>query len=112
MRLYASWEALPGSSYNWGGTDTQPSESTWKGRTAWFVDETGKLFQVEFGSAIDTAKLDYVYGTLAKPAAVRVARQDLVLAANAVPAIVEAAMRRTGFAVGAGGATVTLTPEA
>ncbi len=110
-RLYASWEALPGSTYNWGDLPMQPSESTWKDQPAWFVDGSGDLVRVRLGDAIDTAKLGYGYDTLVKPSPVQVAALSPSAAPRPAPAIVEAAMRTKAFAVGAGGATVTFAPE-
>ncbi len=109
-RLYASWEALPGVSYNWGNSATQPSEKTWKDRTAHFVDEKGKLVQVKLGDAIDTQALGYKYDNLTAPPPESVAVASTPVAARA-SAVILAAMRSNNVSVGSGGSTTTLAPE-
>jgi tyrosinase len=109
-RLYASWEAESGVTYNWGSSATQPSETTWKGRTAHFVDEKGKLVQVKLGDAIDTDALGYKYDNLASPPITPLAAAVASVAVTAP--VVLAAMRSSSFSVDSGGGTVTLAPEA
>jgi tyrosinase len=112
-RLYASWEAEPGVSYNWGNTSTQPSEQTWKNRMAHYVDEKGKLVQAKLGDAINTTSLGFQYDNLATPPPAQVAalRTAPPPTLRAIP-LTLAAMRTNGFAVRSGGASVTLTPQA
>jgi tyrosinase len=112
-RLYASWEAEPGVSYNWGNSSTQPSENTWKNRTAHYVDEKGKLVQVKLGDAINTTSLGYQYDNLATPPPAQVAALPTLAPTTlpSIPPLTLAAMRSNGFAVRSGGASVTLTPE-
>jgi tyrosinase len=108
-RLYASWEAASGTSYNWGSSDTQPDENTWKTTTANYVDENGQLVTKKLGDAIDTSSLGYQYDNLAKPPSPQ------VVAAGA-PAIRRsarltlAAAQASGFRVQSGGSSVTLAP--
>lgn len=110
-RLYASWEAEPGVSYNWGNSPTQPSEQTWKDRTAYFANEKGKLVQVKLGGAINTEALGYKYDNLAAPPPVPVAAVAAAPAAAPAVAVRLAAMRSNNFSVGSGGGTTTLAPE-
>ena len=109
-RLYASWEAGSGVSYNWGGAPTDPDKKTWENRAAFFVDEKGKIVKVKMGDAVDTAALGYKYDGLATvvPAAPLVAAAAPL--ATAAPAIKLAAMRAGKFTVGGGGSSVTLIP--
>jgi tyrosinase len=109
-RLYASWEAEPGVSYNWGKDPMQPSEQTWKNRSASFVDERGDLVNVNLGNAIDTGALSYGYDNLAKPTSPHVAAVAAVPTADFARALVPVAMRSNGFSVGPGGGSVTLEP--
>ncbi len=82
-RLYASWEAQPGVSYNFGNSPSQPDENTWKTvKTGSFVDENGQL-------------------TAVLAARVRPATRLKI-----------AAMEAPKFAVQSGGTTVTLAPAA
>ncbi len=113
-RLYASWEAESGVSYNWGNSATQPSEQTWKDRMASFVDETGKLVKAKLGDAIDTKALGYDYDNLAKPppAPVVALRELAPAAAVRTAPLVLAALRANGLDVRSGGGSVTLAPEA
>jgi tyrosinase len=111
-RLYASWAAEPGTSYNWGSSPTQPDEKTWKtGKMASFVDENGALLQVTLGKAIETATLGYSYDKLAAPPAPEIAALTAALVAprRAIP-LTLAAMEARAFSVNAGGSTVTLAP--
>jgi tyrosinase len=110
-RLYASWAAEPGASYNWGTSSTQPDETTWTNTMASFVDENGALVQATLGKAIDTVALGYRYDTLAPPPTAEVAA---LIAARAAPSpavpLTLAAMEAKAFSVKAGGSTVTLVP--
>ena len=73
-RLYASWEAQSGASYNWGNTPTQPDQNTWKTlKTASYVDENGKLVKVKLGDAINTSALNYGYDKLVPQAPIALA---------------------------------------
>jgi tyrosinase len=112
-RLYASWETESGISYNWGSSSSQPDETTWKSRTASFVDEKGKLVKVKLGDAISTEALGYGYDGLATPSPVAVvaAAAPSPTPTAPTPPLALAAMRSTAFSVGSGGASVTLTPE-
>ena len=56
-RLFASWAAQRGASYNWGSGPTHPDEKTWKARTAFFVDESGAVVQVNLSKAMNSATL-------------------------------------------------------
>lgn len=110
-RLYASWEAETGVSYNWGNSATQPSEQAWKNRTASFVDSDGKLVKVKLGDAINTQDLGYEYDDLAK-----VSPQKAVAAVAPTPEaetsrLILAAMQTNSFSVKSGGSSVTLQPE-
>ncbi len=108
-RLYASWEAMPGASYNWGTTTSQPAETTWKGKTASYVDDDGKIVQVKLGDAISTSAMNYSYDKLVPPAPPSL---TAALAARAQPTtrLQIAAMEAKKFSVKSGGATVTLAP--
>ena len=108
-RLYASWEAMPGVAYNWGTSASQPAETTWKGKTASYVDENGKLVQVKLGDAISTSAMNYSYDKLVPPAPPAL---TAVLAARvqATTPLIIAAMEAKKFEVKSGGATVTLSP--
>lgn len=106
-RLYASWEAVPGVTYNWGTTSTDPSEQTWKSQPAFFVDENGKLVKVLLGGAINTSSLGYGYDNLATPPSSQLLSLRAVAPAAAVP-LQLAAMRASNFSVGTGGTTAAL----
>jgi tyrosinase len=106
-RLYASWEAKPGIQYNWGTTDDDPAEATWKGHASWFVDETGKPVSVRMGNAVDTAALGYRYDNLAQPVP---PVSPLLQGTAAQPLTEVAAQRAAALDVRAGGAAVTLQP--
>ena len=108
-RLYASWEAQSGVSYNWGTGPTDPDERTWKSHMASFVDEKGKLVKVKLGEAMKTETLGYGYDGLASPPAPEVVAAMAPAAAMAPVRL--AAMRSKAFSVGSGGASVTLAPE-
>jgi tyrosinase len=111
-RLYASWEAQPGVSYNFGNSPSQPDETTWKTvKTGSFVDENGQLATVKLGGAIDISALNYSYDKLAPAAAPEL---TAVLAARVRPAtrLKIAAMEAPKFAVQSGGTTVILAPAA
>jgi tyrosinase len=110
-RLYASWEAESGVSYNWGNGPTDPSEQTWKGRMATFADEKGNTVKVKLGDAVSTDAMGYGYDNLAKPPPAAHA-SALVAAASPPATFTVAAMRTGGFGVSGGGGTVTLQPEA
>jgi tyrosinase len=110
-RLYASWEAMPGSTYNWGDKPTQPAEQTWKSKPASFVDENGHLVQVKLGDAISTSALDYDYDHLVPPAHPALASLFRAGAPRAAPVTV-AAMETKNFDVQSGGSTVVLQPSA
>jgi tyrosinase len=109
-RLYASWEAQPGVSYNFGSGSTQPDENTWKNlKMGSYVDENGQLIKVKLGGAIDTSALNYSYDKLVPPTAPALAA---LLAGRARPTtrLVVAAMEAPKFNVESGGTTVTLAP--
>ena len=111
-RLYASWESLPGVSYNFGSTSSQPDESTWKTlKMGSFVDENGQLVQVKLGDAINTSALNYGYDNLVPPTP---AALTAVLETRARPTtrLIVAAMETRNFDVQSGGSTVTLAPLA
>ena len=112
-RLYASWEAAPGVSYNWGSSATQPDQKTWTTRMATYVDENGALVEAILGKAVDIAALGYAYDTLAKPPAEEVAALSPALAAARPAARVTlAALEARGLVVKSGGTVVTLSPAA
>jgi tyrosinase len=106
-RLYASWEAVSGVSYNWGSSFTQPDENTWKTQMASFVDENGKLVTRQLGDAKTTDALMYGYDKLATPPP-----QELASLWMAKPTsrLKLAAMESQGFRVQSGGSSVTLAP--
>jgi tyrosinase len=110
-RLYASWEAQPGSSYNFGSSANQPDENTWKNlRMGSYVNENGQLVKEKLGGAINISALNYSYDKLAPAAA-----PELTAALESVrPAtrLRVAAMEAPNFAVQSGGTTVTLAPAA
>jgi tyrosinase len=110
-RLYASWEAQPGSSYNFGSSSNQPDENTWKNlRMGSYVNENGQLVKEKLGGAINISALNYSYDKLAPAAA-----PELTAALEGVrPAtrLRVAAMEAPNFAVQSGGTTVTLAPAA
>ena len=111
-RLYASWEAQPGTSYNWGDSASQPDENTWKRvKTGSFVDENGQVVNVKLGDAINTSALNYGYDNLVPQASPEL---GAILAARArpIPRLILAAMETQKFAVRSGGTTVTLAPAA
>jgi tyrosinase len=111
-RLYASWEAESGISYNWGNSSTQPDENTWtKVKMGTFVDENGQLVKVKLGGAINTSALNYGYDKLAPQAPAQV---SALLATRAHPTnrLTVAAMETQKFNVQSGGTTVTLAPVA
>jgi len=111
-RLYASWEAQPGSSYNFGSSATQPDENTWKNlKMGSYVDENGAVVKVKLGGAIDTSALGYSYEKLA-PAPAPVLTAALAARARAASPFRVAAMEAPKFEVQAGGTTVTLAPTA
>jgi tyrosinase len=105
-RLWAAWQAAPGSVYNWGNTATDPTELEWAGREFTFVDERGKLVTVTAGGQLNTRNLGYQYDNLptAKPPTA------LVAAAAPPRPVTVAAQEAAGVSVGSGGARVTLTP--
>jgi tyrosinase len=113
-RLYASWQAKPATSYNWGADPTDPDETTWKNQPSSFVDETGKLIKVKLADALQTEALGYKYDTLAGPPS-----QQLTTLSEGPSAVASvrasqvqlAAMQSNGFAVGTRGGSVTLAPE-
>ena len=107
-RLYASWEAESGVSYNWGTSATQPSEKDWTTEKAFFADEKGNLVEIELGGAVSTAKLGYIYDNLAKPPAGPLLSQLPAAATAARPFAKLAAMRTGNVRIGAGGTTMTL----
>lgn len=111
-RLYASWEAQPGVSYNWGSSSTQPSEQDWLGEPAAYVDEKGQLVKVRLGDAVNTAALGYAYDNLATPPAAAVATLSTPRAVATGAPLRLAAMRANNVTVGSGQASVTLTPSA
>ena len=109
-RLYASWEAMSGSAYNWGTTPAEPAEQSWKSRPASFVDENGKLVQVKLGDAVNTSALDYSYDQLVPPARPAVASLFTGGAPRVAPVAV-AAMETKNFNVQSGGSTTVLQPS-
>ena len=110
-RVYASWEAEAGVSYNWGNSNTQPDESTWKTiKMGAFVDEDGQLVKVKLGDAINTSSLGYVYDALAQPPSPEVVAILEEPPRQTVP-LTLAAMETQGFSVQSGGTTVTLAPK-
>jgi len=111
-RLYASWEAQPGSTYNFGTTASQPDENSFKNTAMGsFVDENGVLHTEKLGGAIDTSALNYSYDKLVPQTVPQLA---VALAARAAPAspLRVAAMEAQKFEVQSGGSTVTLAPAA
>ena len=108
-RIYASWEAGSGTSYNWGSRDSQPDENTWKSTTATFVDENGQVVTVRLGDAIDTGSLGYHYDNLATPPAPRVMAAKAPAASRSAR-VTLAAAQASGVRVQSGGSTVTLAP--
>jgi len=110
-RLYASWEAELGVSYNWDSSNIQPDENTWKTTKAAFIDESGQLANVKLGDAINTSSLGYSYDILVQPSSAEVAA--LPTETRLDPTLLKlAAMKSSAFNVQSGGTTVTLTPTA
>jgi tyrosinase len=108
-RLYASWEAVSGSSYNWGTSASDPAQNTWKTKPGSFVDENGQLVTVKLGDAISTSSLGYSYDILAKPPAPEVAAL-LNSSPRRTARLTLAAMDAPEFSVKGGGTTVKLAP--
>lgn len=111
-RLYASWEAQPGATYNFGNTPSQPDENTWKNVTmASYVNEDGQVVKEKLGAAVNTSALNYSYDNLV-PAAVT----EVAAALEGVPARTSrlrvAAQETSKLDVKSGGSTVTLAPAA
>jgi tyrosinase len=109
-RLYASWEARPNSTYNYGTGPRQPSEDNWKNvTTGWFVNEDGKLVKEKLGGAVNTSALNYSYDKLVPPTLPVV---TAAVAAGATPSapVVVAAVEAQKFKGRGGGCTVTLVP--
>jgi len=110
-RLYASWEAQGGVSYNWGNSDTQPSEKTWLSELAYFADEKNNVVKVALGDAVNTAALGYTYDNLAKPPSAPLVATLRASPPAAAAMIRLAAMRADNVTVGSGGAPVTLSQQ-
>jgi tyrosinase len=111
-RLYAAWEAEPSTSYNWGSSDSDPDEITWKTKKMGaFVDENGRLIGVTLGDAIDTAALGYAYDALPSPPPSDVISL-LTIAPRQIAGLKLAAMETHDIKVLNGGSTVTLEPAA
>jgi tyrosinase len=110
-RLYASWEAHPDATYNFGNTPSQPDEDTFKNlKTGNFVNEDGVVVKEKLGGAINTSALNYSYDRLV-PAAAPVVVATAARSAAAAPFVVAAAAAQK-FNVQGGGSTVTLAPAA
>jgi tyrosinase len=110
-RLYASWEAQSGVSYNFGNDARQPDENSFKTvTTGSFVNEDGKLVKEKLGGAIDTSALNYSYDKLVPQAP----PTPVAIAAAATPPapLLVAAAEAQQFNVQGGGSTVTLAPAA
>jgi tyrosinase len=106
-RLWAAWEAAPGSVFNWGTTATDPSKATWEDRKFTFVDEAGKLVTVTTAKQLNTKDLGYQYDNLPpRPPVAAVAAARVAPA----PRVQLAASQAQGVTVGSGGARVTLQP--
>jgi len=104
-RLWAAWQAAPGSVYNWGNTATAPSQKIWGGRQFTFVGEGGKLVTVTAEGELSTKKMGYEYSSLptATPPPVMAAAPPRPQAmAAAAPA------QGGGLVVGSGGARATV----
>lgn len=109
-RLYASWEAQPGATYNFGTTPSQPDENTWKNvTTGSFVNENGMVVKEKLGASVNTSALNYSYDNLVPQAVTEVAA-----ALEAVPQRTSrlrvAAQEAAKLDIHSGGSTVTLTP--
>lgn len=109
-RLYASWEAQPGATYNFGTTPSQPDENTWKNLTMGsFVDENGALVKVKLGDSVNTSALNYSYDNLVPQAVTEVAAA-LEAAPVRTSRLRVAAQESPKLEVKSGGSTVTLAP--
>jgi len=108
-RLYASWEAMPGSSYNFGSGGSDPDEQSWKSRTGVYVDEDGTVVTKKLVDAVNTTALGYGYDNLVPPAPPALTAL-LAARASSTTRLVVAAMEAKKFDVKSGGATVTLAP--
>jgi tyrosinase len=105
-RLWAAWQAAPGSVYNWGTGATDPSQATWENRKFMFVDEAGKVVTVTTDKQLSTKKLGYEYDELPKrPSAIAA-----VARANVAGLVQLAAARASGLTVGSGGTRTRLAP--
>jgi tyrosinase len=104
-RLWAAWQAQPGSVFNWGTTPTDPSEKEWGSRPFSFVGEGGKVVTVTAAGQLSTKRLGYEYDNL--PTA---KSPVVVAAAPAPPAGTVVPSRASGLSVGSGGARTTLAP--
>ncbi|HYS48371.1 MAG TPA: tyrosinase family protein [Xanthobacteraceae bacterium] len=105
-RLWAAWQAAPGSVYNWGATPTEPSQFTWEGRKFMFVDETNKLVMVSTAGQLSTKEMGYAYDSLPP----RPAGPVVAAARGASPPVQLAAARGSGLTVGSAGGRLTLSP--
>ncbi len=112
-RLFASWQQLPGSTFNFGTSSTQPDRNTWLQTRAYFVDATGQLVNVKLGDCLDPTILGYAYDSYAAPSKATpplVAMATTTVAATDAPKV--ATLRIGTFQAKAGGSTITLAPEA
>lgn len=111
-RLYASWEAQPGASYNFGTTPSQPDENTWKNLTMGsFVNEDGQVVKEKLGASVNTSALNYSYDNLVPQAVTEVAAA-LEAAPVRTSRLRVAAQEAQKLNIKSGGSTVTLAPAA
>lgn len=121
-RLWASWQAKAGSTFNWGTIPNQPSKTTWGSRSFTFADVNGALVNVTAAGELNTKDLGYVYDAVATVAAGPVVASAGAPTAAGAPAaammaarapasgITLAAMQGGSISVGSGGGKATLAP--
>jgi tyrosinase len=105
-RLWATWQSIANVVYNYGSSDTDPSQKDWEDRKFTFVDATNTLVEVTTAGQLDTTKMGYKYDSLAPLLPQQIAAAQLAAGST----LNLTAMQASGVRVGSQGARITLSP--